>query len=377
MNQRLRAYVMEVEKSSRGPRIILSRNHRNMLRRLMELEVPEIFNGAVEIKAIAREPGARSKVAVSALRAGVDPVGSCVGMRGTRIQGIVNELSGEKIDVVEWNADLGTFISNALSPAQVVKVHLAETTDGKTATVIVPDKQLSLAIGKEGQNARLAAKLTGWRIDIKSASEAAEEVFAFPEPMVKSTEEAERDLLARAEAILSAQLAEEASLERALEAEVQIGRESEELVPTSADAVSEAVDDVEAEETTEDEIAIAEAEEAGEEVEVVAEEIEDQDVPEDEVEPEEEYDEELDEVYADEVDEEVVDEDIDVVDIEEEFAQWSDSDEDEEEETGGRKKRKHWNKKHALVFDENAGKVVAKRKRKPSRRQDVWGEDDD
>jgi len=377
MNQRLRAYVMEVEKSSRGPRIILSRNHRNMLRRLMELEVPEIFNGAVEIKAIAREPGARSKVAVSALRAGVDPVGSCVGMRGTRIQGIVNELSGEKIDVVEWNADLGTFISNALSPAQVVKVHLAETTDGKTATVIVPDKQLSLAIGKEGQNARLAAKLTGWRIDIKSASEAAEEVFAFPEPMVKSTEEAERDLLARAEAILSAQLAEEASLERALEAEVQIGRESEELVPTSADAVSEAVDDVEAEETTEDEIAIAEAEEAGEEVEVVAEEIEEQDVPEDEVEPEEEYDEELDEVYADEVDEEVVDEDIDVVDIEEEFAQWSDSDEDEEEETGGRKKRKHWNKKHALVFDENAGKVVAKRKRKPSRRQDVWGEDDD
>ena len=383
MNQRLRAYVMEVEKSSRGPRIILSRNHRNMLRRLMELEVPEIFNGAVEIKAIAREPGARSKVAVFALRAGVDPVGSCVGMRGTRIQGIVNELGGEKIDVVEWNAELGTFISNALSPAQVVKVHLAETTDGKTATVIVPDKQLSLAIGKEGQNARLAAKLTGWRIDIKSASEAAEEVFAFPEPILKPAEEAEGDLLVRAEAILSAQLAEEASLERALEAEVQFGEEGEQVATSPADDASETVGDVAAEEPVEHEIAMAEAEEASEDVEVVAEQVEEQEVPEDEVEPEEDYDEELDEEYDEEEYEEgdeEVDEETDVVDVEAEFAQWSDSDEsdeDEEDETGGRKKRKHWNKKHALVFDENAGKVVAKRKRKPSRRQDVWGEDDD
>ena len=178
----------------------------------------------------------RSKVAVAALRAGVDPVGSCVGMRGTRIQGIVNELNGEKIDVVEWNADLGTFIANALSPAQVVKVHLMESKDGKTATVIVPDKQLSLAIGKEGQNARLAAKLTGWRIDIKSASEAAAEVFEAPEPTLKPEEAMEEDLLARAEAILSAQLAEEASAEPVFDMSA-LGDDFEEMPDFSAEAV--------------------------------------------------------------------------------------------------------------------------------------------
>jgi N utilization substance protein A len=136
--------------------------------------VPEIYNGTVEIKSIAREAGHRSKVAVAALQEGVDPVGSCVGMRGTRIQNIVNELNGEKIDVVQWNPDLSYFIANSLSPAKVMNVMLNDDS-GKTAAVVVPDKQLSLAIGKEGQNARLAAKLTGWRIDIKSASEAAEE----------------------------------------------------------------------------------------------------------------------------------------------------------------------------------------------------------
>ncbi len=172
--QRLRAYVSAVVKSSRGPQITVSRTHRNMLRRLLEVEVPEIYNGTVEIKSIAREAGYRSKVAVAALQEGVDPVGSCVGMRGTRIQSIVNELNGEKIDVVQWNPDLSYFIANSLSPAKVMNVMLQDER-GKTAVVVVPDKQLSLAIGKEGQNARLAAKLTGWRIDIKSASEASNE----------------------------------------------------------------------------------------------------------------------------------------------------------------------------------------------------------
>jgi N utilization substance protein A len=172
--QRLRVFVSAVNKTNRGPQIIVSRTHRTMLRRLLEVEVPEIYNGTVEIKSIAREAGYRSKVAVAALQEGVDPVGSCVGMRGTRIQNIVNELNGEKIDVVQWNPDLSFFIANSLSPAKVMNVMLNDS-HGKTATVVVPDKQLSLAIGKEGQNARLAAKLTGWRIDINSASEAIEE----------------------------------------------------------------------------------------------------------------------------------------------------------------------------------------------------------
>lgn len=171
--QRLRAYVSEVIKTPRGPQIVVSRTHRNMLRRLLEVEVPEIYNGTVEIKAIAREAGYRSKVAVAALQEGVDPVGSCVGMRGVRIQSIVNELGGEKIDVAEWSPVTSVFIANALSPAKVLNVILHDITSDKTALVVVPDKQLSLAIGKEGQNARLAAKLTSWRIDIKSAMEAA------------------------------------------------------------------------------------------------------------------------------------------------------------------------------------------------------------
>jgi N utilization substance protein A len=179
LHQRLRAYVVEVRRSGRGPQIIVSRSHKNMLRRMLELEVPEIYNGAVEINAIAREAGARSKVAVSARQPGVDPVGSCVGMRGVRIQSIVNELGGEKIDVIEWDPDPAVFIAKALSPARVLSVHLEDDpVNGRTATVVVPDDQLSLAIGREGQNARLAAKLTGWRIDIKSVNEAAREALA-------------------------------------------------------------------------------------------------------------------------------------------------------------------------------------------------------
>ena len=179
--QRLKVYIVEVRRTSRGPEIVVSRSHKNLLRRLFEMEVPEIHNGIVEIKAIAREAGSRSKFAVSARQQGVDPVGSCVGLRGIRIQNIVNELQGEKIDVVPWNKDTGLFISNALSPAQPLRVTLEE--EGEVATVVVPDKQLSLAIGREGQNARLAAKLTGWKVDIKSSTDAEMERLGRPIPV--------------------------------------------------------------------------------------------------------------------------------------------------------------------------------------------------
>ena len=168
-HQRLRVYVLEVRDASKGPEIIVSRTHRNLLRHLMALEIPEIYNGIVEIMAIAREPGFRSKVAVVARQDGVDAVGSCVGMRGNRIQNIVKELQDEKIDVIQWHRDPTTFIANALSPAQVLRVELDEATN--EALVVVPDRHLSLAIGREGQNARLAAKVTGWKIDIKSSSD--------------------------------------------------------------------------------------------------------------------------------------------------------------------------------------------------------------
>jgi transcription termination/antitermination protein NusA len=171
-HDKVRVYLLEVKRSSRGPQIIVSRGHRNMLRRLLEIEIPEIFNGQIEIKNIAREAGHRSKVAVAALQDGIDPVGACVGMRGIRIQGIVKELHDEKIDVIEWNPKQEDFIKKALSPARVTGVYLDDDPDaGRTAVVLVPDDQLSLAIGREGQNARLAAKLTGWRIDIQSVTE--------------------------------------------------------------------------------------------------------------------------------------------------------------------------------------------------------------
>jgi N utilization substance protein A len=166
--QRVKVLLAEVHKAAKGPQVVVSRTHKDLLRRLFELEVPEIFKGVVEIKSIAREAGYRSKVAVWSRQEGVDPVGACVGMRGIRIQNVVNELNGERIDVVQWDPEPSRFVANALSPAQVVSV---DTRDAEnTAEVVVPDRQLSLAIGKEGQNARLAAKLTGWRIDIKSQS---------------------------------------------------------------------------------------------------------------------------------------------------------------------------------------------------------------
>ena len=170
---RIRAYVAEVRRTTRGPQIVISRTHPGLLKRLFELEVPEIHDGTVEIKSVAREPGMRSKIAVWSNDEAVDPVGSCVGHKGMRVQNIVDELRGEKIDIVKWNEDPAKYIANALSPAQAISVAVNE--EEKGSRVVVPDGQLSLAIGKEGQNARLAAKLTNWKIDIKSESQAGED----------------------------------------------------------------------------------------------------------------------------------------------------------------------------------------------------------
>lgn len=205
-HEKVRAYVLEVKKTTRGPQIIVSRSHKNMLRRLLEYEVPEIYNGQVEIKSIAREPGARSKVAVAAVQEGVDPVGACVGMRGVRIQSIVKELNDEKIDVIEWNPEQSAFIAKALSPARVTSVYLDDDPiTGRTAMVVVPDDQLSLAIGREGQNARLAAKLTNWRIDIKSLSEASGDALRIlrEDPSFADVLATSADVLTNADAILA------------------------------------------------------------------------------------------------------------------------------------------------------------------------------
>jgi transcription termination/antitermination protein NusA len=170
---RLKAYIVEVRKSARGPQIIVSRTHPNLIRRLFELEVPELLDGVVEIKAVAREPGHRSKIAVVSNDRNVDPVGACVGSKGSRVRMVMNELRGEKIDIIKWTDNIEDFVANALSPAKVTEVRIQD--DGQTALVIVPDYQLSLAIGKEGQNARLAARLTGLRVDIKSETQMREE----------------------------------------------------------------------------------------------------------------------------------------------------------------------------------------------------------
>src|SRR5665809_5586 len=195
---RLKAYIVEVRKSARGPQIIVSRTHPNLIRRLFELEVPEILDGVVEIKGVAREPGHRSKIAVASNDRNVDPVGACVGSKGSRVRMVMNELRGEKIDIIKWTDTIEDFVANALSPAKVTEARIQD--DSQTALVIVPDYQLSLAIGKEGQNARLSARLTGLRVDIKSetqireeeqrlASAAAEEESAKAEPEEESTEE--------------------------------------------------------------------------------------------------------------------------------------------------------------------------------------------
>ena len=223
--QRVKVYVLSVRSASKGPEIIVSRSHKDMLKRLFEIEVPEVYSGAVEIKAIARESGFRSKVAVNATQQGIDPVGSCIGVRGNRIQSIVNELQGEKIDIVSWDEDPRVFIGKALSPSEVITVELSH--GDATATVVVPDRQLSLAIGKEGQNTRLAARLTGWRLDIKGMTEW-EEIREARRLQLAAEQALER------EAELAASMAQAAAA--AAEAE---GAVEEELVPVAADTLAE------------------------------------------------------------------------------------------------------------------------------------------
>ena len=181
---RLKVYVVEVRRSTKGPQVLISRTHPGLVKRLFELEVPEIYDGTVEVKSIAREAGSRTKLAVWSADENVDPIGACVGPRGQRVNKIVEELKGEKVDIIKYSDDPAQYIAAALSPADVISVDIKE--EGKTCRVVVPDDQLSLAIGKEGQNARLAAKLTGWKIDIKPASAPAEEE---PEEEVQLTQE--------------------------------------------------------------------------------------------------------------------------------------------------------------------------------------------
>lgn len=328
-NQKIRAYIAEVNKTARGPQVVLSRTHRNMLRRLFEVEVPEIFNGQVEIKAIAREPGSRSKIAVAAMQDGVDPVGACVGQRGVRIQGIVNELNGEKIDVVEWNADVTKFIGNSLSPAKVTLVTLSEDENGdKVANVVVKNDMLSLAIGKEGQNARLAAKLTGWRIDIKNEDQVAEALAR------KEQTEAER---------LAAQTFEEiaADQEPTVQAATVEPLAAEEPVAAETAAVQAVEPETPAEAAPSAEAPVAEAAAPATAVEPSAEAAA--------TEPEQTFEQAWEEFEAEEGDEDLSPEEI-------------------------LKRKADRRKRQLLVFDESLGKVVAKRRRKGKRAQDWPGE---
>ena len=269
-NSSILAYVVEVRKGNRGPEIHLSRTHRNMLRRLLEKEVPEIKQGTVEIKAIARESGSRSKVAVAATQRGVDPVGSCVGMRGIRIQNIVKELHGEKIDVVEWNPDPERFVASALSPAKVADVILFPEHD-KTALVIVPQSQLSLAIGKEGQNARLVAKLTGWRIDIKSEEEAEAEGLTEAERERLRSEQKERlaeaNLLAAAKRLLEE---EKITEENVLASVEELGAPALDFEETEEALVEASASDVSVEETSVANVATSEEESMAQDIRELA-----------------------------------------------------------------------------------------------------------
>ncbi len=248
VGQRLKVVLLQVARTSKGPKVIVSRSHPELLRRLFELEVPEVYNGTVEIKSIAREAGFRSKIAVAAKQEGIDPVGCCVGLRGIRIQNIVSELNGEKIDVVQWNDTPTTFIANALSPAHIVSVGLNE--EEQAATVIVPDKQLSLAIGKEGQNARLAAKLSGWRIDIKSVTMAETERLEAARAAPEAAEEGE--VLAEGEEVA------EAATEEAIPEEIlaELTLPGEEPLVIEEPAAEEAEKEAE-EEPVEEEVVMA------------------------------------------------------------------------------------------------------------------------
>ncbi len=349
IGQSVRCLLAEVTKGTRGPQIRLSRTHRNMLRRLLEREIPEIYSGTVEIKSIAREPGQRSKVAVSASQPGVDPVGSCVGLRGTRIQNIVDELNGEKIDVVEWNAEVRNFISNALSPARPSDTVLIEDGDVRTAIVVVPDRQLSLAIGKEGQNARLAAKLTGWRIDIKSETEAATEGLSELkrqqlQAMKQRSLEAKAaalppsdDLLSRAEWLLREKDKTAITLEQAAK---MLADAEASTVPAEIEGELEA--------PSAEGIGPAEGEtvEGAEMAPVTGELAEPGDASVVEAVPAIEGILEIEDVYEDVIEEEG---------------------EGEAGEKKPVKKGKKDTKKRELVFDESLGQVIARRKRKPGR----------
>src|SRR5581483_4437625 len=312
-NQKIRALITEVNKATRGPQVLLSRTHRNMLRRLLEIEVPETFNGLVEIKSIAREAGQRSKVAVAATQDGIDPVGACVGQRGVRIQAIVNELSGEKIDVIEWNPNPQIFIASALSPAKVTQVSLSEDENGdKVATVVVADKQLSLAIGKEGQNARLAAKLTGWRIDIKSEVQINEELMR--KQMEQEALLAAQQIVTEAEEGIQVEGEEQAQLPQPITPEMVTPiAPPVELPPTEIEPTIAAVESLaEGEAEPEEELTFAEALEQFEQRQAKA-----------------------------------------------------DSDEDEEgDDERTRKLKEDRRKRQMLVFDEKLGKVVAQKKHK-------------
>ena len=228
--ERLKAYIVEVRKTAKGPQIVVSRTHPGLLRKLFELEVPEIAEGIVEIKAVAREPGHRSKIAVVSHEPGVDPVGACVGPKGSRVRIVVNELRGEKIDVVEWTEDPSSFVGKALAPAKVKEVRIDP--ENMTAQVIVPDYQLSLAIGKEGQNARLAAKLTGYRIDIRSESQAADE-----DRRQRESRRVQRVVAADGEAPVEIPEAEQRVLAQVAEApEVEVAAPGDGSVPEASSA---------------------------------------------------------------------------------------------------------------------------------------------
>ena len=241
IGQHVKAYVLEVRRTTRGPLIYVSRTHKNFLRRLFELEVPEIQAGTVEIRAIAREAGSRSKMAVASRQEGLDPVGATVGQRGGRVQAVVAELGGEKIDVIPWSDDHDVFVANALSPAQVVAVEIDE--EERIASVTVPERMLSLAIGREGQNARLAAKLTGWRIDIRSETGAAPEdeegvpaaVMAEPdEPEAEGTDEAATATEAETEAPMAQ--AEEPAAEAEAETPAETEADADETTAEAPEA---------------------------------------------------------------------------------------------------------------------------------------------
>ena len=402
-SQRIRAYIVDVERTGHGPQITASRTHRDLLRRLLELEVPEIFSGTVEIKAISREPGSRTKVAVAALQAGVDPVGSCVGMRGVRIQSIVNELNGEKIDVVAWSPDIHVFIGNSLSPAKVVSVHLNE--QEKTAKVVVPDRVLSLAIGKEGQNARLAAKLTGWRIDIRSETEAAAEAERLAAEMeveaarAQEMEEARLAaavLLAEAEASLEEEQAEMLALADETETE---GDSEETLLEEPAGVPDDVVAGLEAEEPkvgadeTDVNLEAEQPEGMPDEVELeleasapgleealdlgstddALEQAEDdlgvEEVTESTFEEAVVVSEEMEEVVALEADVAELEPDVDVV-IEGD----NDGEEDEDLSEQSRDRDRRRDRGRELEYDERLGRVVARKKHKPGRQswEDDW-----